>query len=185
MKRLLLVSLLVALALPAGANAALCRNKIYTDWLADGKVASTYPHACYVDALHHIPQDANVYSNLREDITAAMRASARRAEGKAAPAEVGRGFATQNVLVSSNTPSSSAHPPTSTVSESSSTSKPPSSPASAHDPAVGEQSAGGATPASSKSGTPVPVLVLGGLALALLAAGAVGAGMKHSRSQRR
>jgi cobalamin biosynthesis Mg chelatase CobN len=171
MKRLLLVSLLVALALPAGASAALCRNKIYNDWLADGKVASTYTHVCYVDALHHIPQDANVYSSLREDITAAMRANARRAEGKAAPSQVGHGFTTHNVLASSNT-SQPTTPPDSSASSSS------------HDPAVGEKTAGGATLASSKSGAPVPVLVLGGLALALLAAGAVGAGVKHSRSRR-
>jgi cobalamin biosynthesis Mg chelatase CobN len=171
MKRLLLVSLLVAFALPATANAALCRNKIYNDWLADGRIASTYSHACYVDALHHSPSDANVYSSLREDITAAMRANARRADGKAAPGQVGHGFTTHSVLASSNT----SQPPASETSTSAS---------SSHDPAVGEKSAAGAALTSSKSGAPVPVLVLGGLALALLAAGAVGAGVKHSRSRR-
>jgi hypothetical protein len=179
MKRLLLASLLIALALPAGANAALCRNKIYNDWLADGKVASTYPHGCYVDALHHIPQDANVYSSLREDITAAMRANARRAQGKAAPAEVGRGFTTRNVLASSETPSSSAHYATPTASHS------PTSTTPSHDAAAAEQTASEPALTGPKSGTPVPVLILGGLALALLAAGAAGAGVKHARSRRR
>ena len=66
MKRLLLLSLLVVFAVPAQAHAAApCRDRIFNDWYADGKIASTYPHACYVDALHHIPPDADVYSSLR------------------------------------------------------------------------------------------------------------------------
>ncbi len=72
MKRLLLLSLLAALvvAVPAQARAAApCRDRIFNDWYADGKIASTYPHACYVDALRHIPADAEEYSSLREDIT--------------------------------------------------------------------------------------------------------------------
>ena len=100
MKRLLLLSLLVVVALPAQAHAAApCRNKVFNDWYADGKIASTYPHACYVDALHHIPADANEYSSLREDITAAMRAGVRHAAGKVVPKEVGHGFTTHNVFV--------------------------------------------------------------------------------------
>ncbi len=103
MKRLLLVSLLAAfaVAVPAQAHAASpCRDRIFNDWYADGKIASTYPHACYVDALRHIPTDADEYSSLREDITAAMRAAILHSEGRAAPKQVGHGFAAHNVLVS-------------------------------------------------------------------------------------
>ena len=39
-----------------------------------------------------------------------------------------------------------------------------------------------AQPASSGGGVPVPLLVLGGLALALVAAGAIGAGVKRFRA---
>jgi hypothetical protein len=163
MKRFLLLSLLVAAVIPVQANAAVpCRDKIFNDWYADGKIASTYSHACYVDALHHIPPDAKVYSSLGDDITAAMRASLRRAHGKVVPKQVGHGFTVHNVLATSAT--------------------------APHDPAVGEPTAATVSSApvsSSASSTPVPILVLGGLALALVAAGAIGTGVKYTRSRRR
>ena len=175
MKRLLLLSLLAVVALPAQAQAATpCRDKIFNDWYADGKIASTYSHACYVDALRHIPPDAKVYSNLGDDILAAMRASARHAEGKAAPTQVGHGFTTHSVLAVSHTQSS----------QQSSAQSQSSSSAASHDPSLGETSASGSV-AGAPAGTPLPLLVLGALALALVAAGAIGAGVKHSRSRRR
>src|SRR3954462_1808756 len=96
-KRLLLVAVVlagtVAVALPAPSGAAsACRNKVFNDWYQDGKVASTYPIACYRDALKHIPVDAGIYSSLTDDIRAAMRAAVRRSEGLSAPTVVGKGF---------------------------------------------------------------------------------------------
>jgi len=183
MRRLLLLPLLLLLVLPAQAQAAApCRDRIFNDWYADGKIASTYPHVCYVDALHHIPRDADVYSNLREDITAAMRAGLELSAGKAVPRQVGHGFTSQNVLASSHTtsvaqPRSAPHDPApSTVSSSSSS--------SSSSPTPSEQSASGGVVAAG-SGTPLPVLTLGALALVLVAAGAIGAGVKHARSRRR
>jgi hypothetical protein len=178
MKRLLLVSLLavLAVAVPAQAHAAApCRDKIFNDWYADGKIASTYPHACYVDALRHIPTDADQYSSLRQDITAAMRAGILHAEGKDVPTQIGHGFAAHNVLVSGaqSSTQSAPHDPS-----------PPTSSSSSQDPAPGGQTAN-AEAATSSSGAPLPVLALGGLALALVAAGAIGAGVKHARSRRR
>jgi hypothetical protein len=163
MKRLLLLSLfaIFVVALPAQAHAAIpCRNQIFNDWYADGKIASTYSHACYVDALHHIPPDAKVYSNLGEDITAAMRASIRRTAGQSVPKQVGHGFKTQNVLAASTTATSSK------------------------DPSNGEKTASGGGIVSSASNAPLPILVLGGLAIALAAAGAIGSGVKYARSKR-
>src|SRR3954453_7259415 len=89
---LALMSLAVVPPAPAGA-AVPCRNKIFNDWYADGKIASTYPRACYADALRHIPVDAQVYSSLADDIRAAMRAVVRHERtGKAVPAQIGHGF---------------------------------------------------------------------------------------------
>jgi hypothetical protein len=175
MKRLLLLSLLVVFAVPAQAQAAApCRDRIFNDWYADGKIASTYPHACYVDALHHIPLDADEYSSLRQDITSAMRAGVLHAEGKAVPTQVGHGFAQHNVLVSgapTSTTQSAPHDP---------------APSPSQAPASQSSNAKVAVAASStSSGAPLPVLVLGALALALVAAGAIGAGVKHARSRRR
>src|SRR5581483_3722460 len=93
MRRLLPLVLLVALAVPAHAGAATpCRNKIFNDWYADGKIPSSYARGCYVDALKHIPPDAAVYSSLADDIHSAMRAPIRRAAGKEVAKEVGKGF---------------------------------------------------------------------------------------------
>jgi hypothetical protein len=161
-KRLLLLATLLAVALPGPASAATspCRNKVFNDWYPDGKIASTYPIACYQDALKHMPPDAQIYSSLGDDVRAAMRAAMRRSNGLSAPLEVGHGpkaigaGSVKSALVSLNT-----------------TKKP-------HDPAA---STGVVATASN---APLPILVLGGIALALAAAGAVGVGVRHARGRR-
>jgi hypothetical protein len=166
MKRVLLLALLVVFAVPATAHATVpCRNKIFNDWYADGKIAPTYSHACYTNALAHIPPDAAVYSSLSDDIKAAMRASIRHVEGKAVPKQVGRGFRALNAGVKG---------------ASVSVTKP-----GTHDPATGEQRASGNSIADTASGAPLPILVLGGLAVALAAAGAIGSGVKFARNRHR
>jgi hypothetical protein len=160
-KRLLLLASLLAVALPGPASAATspCRNKIFNDWYPDGKIASTYPVACYRDALKHMPPDAAVYSSLGDDVRAAMQAAMRRANGLSAPLQVGHGakaIGAHNVkgkLVSINT--TVPHYPSSKA------------------------------VVATASGAPLPILVLGGLALALVAAGAVGIGVRHVRSRDR
>ncbi len=168
MKRVLLLALLAAVvvAIPAQARAAEpCRNKVFNDWYADGKIKSTYAHACYVSALHHIPADATVYSSLGDDIRTAMRAALNRSEGKSVPAQVGRGFAalTSGGVKATETTKTDPHDP-----------PPPSDPASTV----------AATETSSSSGLPLPIIILGALALILAAAGAVGTGVKYARSRR-
>jgi hypothetical protein len=159
-KRLLLLGTLLAVALPGPASAATspCRNKIFNDWYPDGKIASTYPVACYRDALKHMSTDAGIYSSLGDDIRAAMRAAMRRSHGLPAPAQVGHGPKApgarnvKSVLVSVHNPP--------------------------HDPA----STG---VVASTSSAPLPILVLGGVALALVAAGAIGVGVRHARHRGR
>src|SRR6478735_7913004 len=80
MKRLLLLLVLAAVAvpvaIPATASAAVpCRNKIYNDWYGDGKIASTYPIACYRDALRHMRTGDTIYSSLSDDIHSALQAA--------------------------------------------------------------------------------------------------------------
>lgn len=162
MKRcLLLVVLLAAVAIPgtASASGAPCRNKVFNDWYPDGKIASTYPVACYRDALKHIPPDAAIYSSLSDDIRAAMRAAIRRSHGLAAPKEVGHGLKAIGAGSVMGTTASvrTAAPP--------------------HDP----KSSGIVATASN---APLPILVLGGLAIVLVATGAIGAGVRYARSRR-
>jgi Arc/MetJ-type ribon-helix-helix transcriptional regulator len=172
-RALLLVVLLAAVAIPSTASAAAgpCRNKIYNDWYPDGKIASTYPVACYRDALKHIRSDAAIYSSMSDDIRAAMRAAIQRANGKTAPAEVGhaaKAIGTSSVL--GTTASIAASDPQHSASDARSGS---SSSSAAPQPV-----------ADSSSGTPLPILLLGAVALVLIAAGAVGAGVRHFRSGR-
>jgi hypothetical protein len=89
-KRFLLLSLAVAaLVLPATSQAAVpCRDKIYNEWYASGKISTTYPIACYHDALANIPGDAQVYSNLGSDIKAALQGALAGTKGA-----VGHGLA--------------------------------------------------------------------------------------------
>lgn len=160
MKRLLLLATLLAVALPGPASAAgsPCRNKVFNDWYPDGKIASTYPVACYRDALKHMSPDASIYSSLGDDVRAAMRAAMRRSQGLSAPLQVGQGPKApgadnvKNVLVSVH---KTEHDPSST----------------------------GVVAAASSA--PLPILLLGGIALALVAAGAIGVGVRHARSRRR
>jgi hypothetical protein len=163
-KRLLLLATLLAVALPATANAAgtPCRTKVINDWLADGKIASSYPLGCYRDALKHIPADADIYSSLRQDVQAAMRAASRRTQGLAAPREVGRGLEPLHTGNGGGTGKGTL--------ASVSVSQP-------HDPASSGVVA-------TATGAPTPILVLGAIALALVAAGAIGAGVRHARSRR-
>lgn len=164
-KRLLIiVGVLAGLALPGTAGAAApCRDKVFNDWYHDGRIASSYPLGCYRDALKHIPTDAKIYSSLSGDIKAAMRAAIRRQHGTVVPAQVGSGFkaprpgAVKGVLVSIG------HVP------------PP------HDPAAGGV---GGSIADTASGAPLPILILGGIALALAAAGGIGVGVRRVRHRR-
>jgi hypothetical protein len=161
MKRLLLLAVLVvaATAIPAQASAAgPCRNDIYDDWYQDGKIASTYPLSCYRDAIKHVHGDAQIYSSLTDDIRAAMQAAISRAHGKTnVPSQVGKGVPASE----STSSSSSGAGPTS--------SKRPTSPVD-----VSTIAAPPVADSGNDSGVPVPLLVLGGLALLLAAAGGIG-----------
>jgi hypothetical protein len=160
-KRMLLLSLaLGAFLVPAGAHAAVpCRDKIYNDWYATGKISTSYPKSCYEDALKHVPADAQVYSNLTGDIRRAMQAAIARHDhpGGSGPAAVGSG---------PGEPSG----PQGVKGESTSSTVP-------HPLAAAPLSG------SSGGGVPMPVLVLGGIAIALALAGLIGTGVQQVRKR--
>ena len=185
MKRLVLPFLAVALLaasvalLTGSARAASpCRDRIYNDWYRDGKIASTYPLACYRDAIKHVPSDAAIYSSLQDDIRSALQAAIARSHGSTVPTEVGHGMPTSDASdVMSTTAvkavkrsSSSANTSTTLVTE-----QPDGSPPQQQVVAAPVAST------SSSNGLPVPILVLGALALVLAGVGAVGAGVRHFR----
>ena len=175
MKRLVLIVLAVAAFAPATANAAVpCRDRIYNDWYADGKIATTYPVSCYRDAIKHVHADAATYSSLLDDIRSAMQAAIRRLNDKTAtvPAQVGKGGeGGVEPAVIKLSPSKSKHEHV-----------PPNEQARSerHDPGPATTIASGPT-GSGGGGVPTPILILGALALLLAAIGAAGAGAKRFR----
>jgi hypothetical protein len=173
MKRLLLFFVLAASSLamlPATADAKTpCRNQIYNDWYRDGQIASTYPLACYRDALAHVRNGDTVYTSLEDDIRSALQAAIDRGKGKKVADQVGHKFTTteaQPVLVDQHD-----HARTTKTSTS-------PSPGDTHDAArvVASDASSG-----SGGGIPVPLLVLGALALALIAAGGLGLVVRRRR----
>jgi cobalamin biosynthesis Mg chelatase CobN len=182
----LLLALVAAASLgPARAEAATpCRDKIFNQWYHDGKISSSFPLSCYRDALKHIPADVAVYSSLGDDIRLALQAAVDRSHGKSVPSEVGNGTRLTSSSASTNT--SSTTPSTSSTSTNSQgTTTPVDTAPNAPDP--GATTPTSSTPvaapstSSSSSSVPLPVLVLGGVALLLVASGAVGLGVRRYR----
>jgi hypothetical protein len=85
---------LILLALAAAIGAALgvaqpaearsmssCSKALIHDWYVDGRVDKTYPVHCYREALRHIPEDQIIYGTLREDLTRALQSAIRQHGG--------------------------------------------------------------------------------------------------------
>src|SRR4051812_17925428 len=165
MKRLVLVVLVLAAFAPATAHAAVpCRDRIYNDWYGDGKIATTYPISCYKDALAHIRADAATYSSLADDIRSAMQGALARAHGHTSvPAQIGKGG------------KGGVEPAVATIHSKQTTNEQ----ATEGDPS---STIASAPAGETGGGVPLPILVLGALALLLAAAGAAGTVVRRRRS---
>lgn len=145
------VSTLVV-ASPAGA-ATECGEKVLADWFDNGRIDRLYPLNCYEEAIDAIPDDIRDYADAEDVITRALQAAL---SGDLAPG--GRD------------PSPNDDDPTG---------------AGGSGGGGGDDGSGGtgsgenpqAAPgvdASGPSSIPIPLLVLGGMSVALLAAGGLG-----------
>jgi hypothetical protein len=178
-KRVVLILLLLAVAValaPGRATAAIpCRDQIFDDWYHDGHIASTYPIACYRDALKHIPPDARIYSSLETDIKSAMQAALQRLRGQErVPAQVGRGLPSQPAggVEAASVSLHGLKTPRGKGSREALTER------NAHPhKALGPV-------AEAAANAPLPILVLGGIALALVATGAAGLGFRRYQRDR-
>ncbi len=158
------VTLLVAPA-PASAASKSCADQVGADWYGDGRVDKIFPLHCYQEAIRSLPVDVLDYSNAKEDILRALQ------------------FARQNKPDPGPT---GAEPPTETTTPEEPVTTPPSGPVDPGDPGDpgdGGTVASGPVDTSGPSSIPIPLFILGGLALLLLAAG--GAGYLSRRSQAR
>jgi hypothetical protein len=162
----------VALTAPATAPAAEknCAKAVVADWYGDGRVDQIFPLHCYRDAIKSLPVDVLDYSNAKEDI---LRALSFARKGKSDPGDAGTGGTGGgggNGGGTDTTPGGGVGGTLPDITDGS-------------DGTGDETLAGGGVDTSGPSSVPVPLLVLGGLALLLLAAG--GAGYANRRLQAR
>jgi len=157
------IALLCAVAQPARAasSGTPCWKVLLNDWY-DGRIDGTYPRHCYNDALKHLPADVSTYSSAHDDILRALQSAI--AKQKKAGHSVG-----------ANTPIVPPTPP-----------KGGNGGGTGTTTTTGHQQGNGLADKlnpGSPSSLPVPLLILGGLALLLVAAG--GAGLLAKRIQAR
>ena len=161
--------LLLTLSAPAEA-AAPCWKLLITDWY-DGTINKSYPIPCYRQAIDHLPTDARLYSNARDDILRAMQLE----------------IAAQNAATTPTTTAAAAPVTTAPVTTASEPPPPPPPPpATTTEPAVvvpptttspGRKKPKGVAKALDELNPgdadefPLPLLILGGLAILLVAAG--------------
>lgn len=152
--------LVLGLAGPAAA-ATPCGKKVIDDWYDNGRVDGSYPLHCYDDAIDALPRDVRDYSSAKDDISRALQ---NRMNGQPAPP------ATSDPSPGGGTDDLPGDEP----GEDGETAGGPNDPSKpGDDGGVPEAGAGDVDTASSDS-VPVPLLVLAGLALLLVAAGSVG-----------
>ena len=156
-----LASAFVALSSSGTASAATpCGEKVLADWFDNGRIDRLYPPHCYEDAIDAIPADLRDYADAEEVITRALQSSLR---GELAPGgrdptpgndkdqSKGGGAGGGKSGGGSNGGSNGGDPG-----------------------AGGNPQAAPDVDTSAPSSVPIPLLVLGGLSLALLAAGGLG-----------
>ncbi len=158
-KTVVLVAVLAG-SLAAGAGSASaatpCWKLVLNDWFVDGRIDSTYPLKCYTQAQQHVNEDAKQYSSVQQDIQRALLAAVRKEKTQKS-----------NSTTQTGTNGSSSVPPGGASGGSNNTPN-------------GGNSGGGhhkgfITRAIDKIGPsnatsiPTPLLVLGGIALLLLA----------------
>ena len=130
------------------AHASACSSALIRDWYVDGRIDNTYAVHCYREALKDIPEDQLVYGTLRDDLNRALQDTLRDHNGHVTPMTM--------------IPGGGGGDPNGGTGASSGT----------HDEGFFHWLAKKIGPSTAES-VPVPLLVLGGLALALVAAAAV------------
>jgi hypothetical protein len=178
--RVVLLCSLLAAAAPVGAHAAArassaapCWKRLLNDWY-DGTINNKYPIPCYQQAIKHLPADLRIYGSARDDIIAARQAAL---QNQSAPPEKHNPNTTSTTTTTTET--------VTTNGKTSTTTKVIVVPVTTTTP----KSSGGISNALDKlnpgnpDSFPLPLLILGALAILLVIAGA--AGMLWQRSHPR
>lgn len=147
------------LSAPAASRTATttpCWKTLLNEWYS-GRIVHVYPIPCYRSAIQHLPADISEYSSARDDINRALQLAIAHQKNPKAPKPT---ITTAGPGVVAATGTTGAAGVTAT--------KGRTQPSGIIPKAIGNSSSGGAT------SFPLPLIILGGLAIFLLAAGAVG-----------
>ncbi len=144
----LVAATFAALTLPGTAMATACGDKVLADWFDNGRIDRLYQAHCYEEAIDAIPEDLEQYTDAQEVIGRALQASLR---GKLAPGGVD--------------PTPRDDPSATPGSSGNGDPGDPGDPGSEAAPEVDT---------TGISSVPIPLLVLGGMSIMLLAAGGIG-----------
>jgi len=161
-----LVGAVVALSFSGTATAATpCGEKVLGDWFDNGRIDRLYPAHCYEDAIDIIPDDIRDYADAEEVITRALQSALRGKldEGGCDPSADGSANDCKDRSGGNNGGGGSGG----------GTGKGGGGGGSGDTPGSGPQTAPEVDTAGPSS-VPVPLIVLGGMSLALLAAGGLG-----------
>ena len=134
--------------------ASACGDKVLADWFDNGRIDRLYQAHCYEEAIDAIPEDLEQYTDAQEVIGRALQASLR---GELDPGGVD--------------PTPGDDPPSGPGNSGNPGN--PGDPSDPTDPDPGSE----ATPDVDTTGissVPIPLLVLGGMSIMLLAAGGLG-----------
>jgi hypothetical protein len=143
----------LTVAAPAAA-APSCGRQVIDDWYDDGRVDRTYDLHCYDDAIDALPPDVRQYSSAQEDIERALQARMRGEVSPPAKTDPSPGTKPKpkpSKTTTNQSTTTGGDPKDETIPE-----------------AVGE------VDNDSASSVPIPLLVLAGLALLLIAGGSAG-----------
>ena len=177
----LLAAAALILGLGAGVAPASAKGKppcwktLINDWY-DGRIDGTYPIHCYREALQHLPTDVDTYSSARDDIKQALQKritqGSRRRDDDDRRHELGRrnGHGRRR-----RTGRTAAARTTAAAPRASGGGKSTSGPV---------QDVFDATKPGSADSVPVPLIVLGAVALLLIVAGATGFLTRRMRTRR-
>ena len=152
-------------AAPASA-ATPCWKLLLNDWY-DGTISKVYPIPCYHQAIAHLPTDIKVYSSAADDINRALQAAiAAKQTPKKTPDKT---TTAESATTTHQTKTSSTAPPTATpqatITPATTVKKKPKGPVGK---ALRDITPGGA------DSFPLPLLILGILAIVLVLAGVGG-----------
>jgi hypothetical protein len=158
----LLGVVVVFVAAGPAAAATPCGKKVIDDWY-DGRIDGTYPLHCYDDAIDQLPGDLEVYSSAPEDITRALQARLRNEKP----------------------PANDTPPPTNADEQDEQDEQDEETSTTATPVPKGDDGLPpGSAASENASSVPLPLLLLAGLALLLVAGGVAGYVVRRVQARR-